>query len=198
MIRHDKCVVCVLPEKKERHKGRKTTDLPSLFTGNLVILSNMCGLSLQRRLSAKGVRQWDTSDIDFMILDYLISFIPWLPALSSFSWGPLCRQMCTHKHTTTVKLGSYLNTDSFLKPAHMKHFAFFRFDLWVWIFTGVQWKKQNFTLNLIFSLVLVETEASIVLFMLRSVKLCQLDTWFLSVPVRTPSIPDHSCYVGSV
>lgn len=126
-----------------------------------------------------------------MIFDYLISFIPWLPALSSFSWGPLCRQMRTHKHTTTVKPGSYLNTDSFLKSAHMKHFAFFRFDLWVWIFTWVQWKSgispwTLFSANL--GRRCSKTEASIVLFM--------LDTWFLSVPVRTPSIPDHSCYVG--
>lgn len=33
-------------------------------------------------------------------------------------------------------------------------------------------------------------------FMLCGAKLCQLDTWLLSVPVRTSSIPEHSCYVG--
>lgn len=38
---------------------------------------------------------------DFIIVFYvyLITFIPWLPTISSFTWGSLCKQTYTHKHT---------------------------------------------------------------------------------------------------
>ena len=75
---------------------------------------------------------------------YLISFIPRLSTLPSFSWGPLCRHRCSHMNTHTVHAYLHLYPHSVNWAGQLLSESplsiLYRCELWERILTGVKWK----------------------------------------------------------
>lgn len=142
--------------------GLKSTKWQKLWliAGNLIILRSLCGLLLpEQRSVMQSSRQAHWVAIVWYVwcwyngVVYLISFIPWLSTLSSFSWGPLCRQKSTHMKTHTVYAYLHLYPQSRFSGQHTRN-MFCKCNLWVWIFTGVKWKAL---ISLYFQPILVES-----------------------------------------